>query len=330
MPRSIASQLFILAAAFGLSLAGSFVSAQQTIRPVVPGTGVPLPKVGDDFEAEDWIFDYNHPKSSEKIDEQTRYPAGFARNGRWYEGPLRGTPDLVKRIETPPGGLEGSKGAMLIRTVHSGIPGRPSYTTQQDDLIADVEDRLGGALPVSQQPNVVTRVFIPPFEQWEQRNGSSFAFRIACDTYAIVTDGPGKGKWGRENYWPGMFIDFQSKASGRHKEDGAVIRIRANNGGGDFAGPRITKTGWWTLGMSVTSDGAVHFYAKPGLEDLEPEDRLASTFPYGYRCQRMKTFFYNVCSADDGRTWSTPWVVDDPKVYYVRTGVASQPGSTTR
>lgn len=304
---------------------GANLARAQTLRPIVPGTGVPIPKVGDDFEAEDWAFDYNHPKSSEKIDGETRYPAGFARNGRWYEGPLRGTPDLVKRVPTPPGGLEGSRGAMLIRTLHSGIPGRPSGSTQQDDLICDVESRLGGALPVSQQPNVVCRVYMPPFEQWEQRNGASFAFRLACDTYAIVTDGPGKGKWGNENYWPGMFIDFQCKATGRYQENAAVIRIRAAGHGGDFQGPKITETGWWTLGMSVTADGAVHYYASRGLDDLEPEDHIGSSFPYNYRAQRVKTFFFNVCSADDGRTWSTPWIVDDCKMYYVRpAGVAER------
>jgi hypothetical protein len=32
----------------------------------------------------------------------------------------------------------------------------------------------------------------------------------------------------------------------------------------------------------------------------------------------MKTFFFNVCTHDTGRTWSTPWVIDDPKVYFVQ------------
>ncbi|MEO9591893.1 MAG: hypothetical protein ABJG45_09980, partial [Rhodopirellula bahusiensis] len=73
-----------------------------------------------------------------------------------------------------------------------------------------------------------------------------------------------------------------------------------------------------TLGMSVTPDGMVHYYASPGVEDLTEEDYITSQFPYGYEAERMRTFFYNVCSADDGRRWSTSFVVDDPKVFLVR------------
>jgi len=29
----------------------------------------------------------------------------------------------------------------------------------------------------------------------------------------------------------------------------------------------------------------------------------------------FNTIFFNVCSVDDGKTWSTPWIIDDPKVY---------------
>ena len=30
------------------------------------------------------------------------------------------------------------------------------------------------------------------------------------------------------------------------------------------------------------------------------------------------TNFYNVVNMDDGRTWSTKWIVDDPKVFVTR------------
>jgi hypothetical protein len=70
--------------------------------------------------------------------------------------------------------------------------------------------------------------------------------------------------------------------------------------------------------MSVTSDGMVHYYARPGVEDLTPADFITSQYPYGYRAEHFKTFFFNVCNRDDGRTWSTPWIVDDSYVYYIR------------
>ena len=70
--------------------------------------------------------------------------------------------------------------------------------------------------------------------------------------------------------------------------------------------------------MSVTEDGRVHFYAKPGIEDLTPADHVGSRFPFGYRAQHLRSFFFNVCNGDDGRTWSTEFVIDDPKVFVKR------------
>ena len=67
--------------------------------------------------------------------------------------------------------------------------------------------------------------------------------------------------------------------------------------------------------MSFTSDGMVHFYAREGVEDLEEEDFLMSSYPYGYRHAYFDNIFFNVANWENGRTWSTPWVVDDPEVF---------------
>ena len=291
-------------------------------EPVVPGTGSKLPQVGDDFEDESWEYIYNLPKSSQNIDGQNRYPSGEAKNGRWYEGMKRGQPDLIKRVPTPPGGLSGSQGSLLLRSLSTGIPGHPSYQMQQDDFIADVSSRIGGSIPASRTPSAVVRVFLPAFENWEKRNGPHFAFRTALDT-TITKQSQGRGirfsstQRVAETYWPGFFIELEGKGEGRD-HDSARLRIRANQWGGDFAGPEITTTGWWTFGMSVTPDGMVHYYAKPGIEDLAEKDYITSQYPYGYRCQQFGTFFFNVCNGDDGHTWSTEWVIDDPAVYCVR------------
>ena len=55
---------------------------------------------------------------------------GLQGTGRF---PKRGTPDVVKRVATPPGGIEGSQGAMMFQTQRSGIPGRVTGKQQQDD-----------------------------------------------------------------------------------------------------------------------------------------------------------------------------------------------------
>ena len=104
-------------------------------------------------------------KSSEEIDGNKRSPAGRSTNGRWYEGIKRGHPDVIKRVATPAGGLEGSEGALLLQSLKTGVPGRLSYKMQQDDFICNIHYKLGGSIPANQQPSVVTRVFLPPVDE---------------------------------------------------------------------------------------------------------------------------------------------------------------------
>ena len=287
---------------------------------LVPGTGQKLDQVGDDFEDERWEYLLNSPKSTRDIDEQDRLPAGEAQNGRWYEGMKRGQPDVVKRVPTPEGGLPGSRGALLLQSLWTGLPGQPRNYLGQDDFIADVNYRLGGSIPVARSPSVVVRVFLPPVDTWENRTGPHFGFRTALET-SVVKSQPGpqfsRSRPETEAYWPGMFIEFQSKTRDSDN-DYAYLRIRGNENGEDFRSRQITTTGWWTLGMSVTPDGMVHYYASPGVDELTQADYLGSQYPYGLRAETFRTFFFNVCNSDDGRSWSTAWIIDDPSVYVAR------------
>jgi hypothetical protein len=168
----------------------------------------------------------------------------------------------------------------------------------------------------------VVRVFLPPFEQWENRTGSTFGFRAELEGGSMkMVSSKGwfskgqKLKHKHEAYWPGFFIQFNSKTDGQNKEDSALLLIRAGSQGEDIAGPKITQTGWWTLGMTFTPDGSTHFYASPGVDPLTESDHIATTKPYGHTAQQLNTFFFNVVNQDDGRTWSTEWIVDDPALY---------------
>lgn len=284
----------------------------------VPGAGQRLEKVGDDFEDENWFYNLNGPKSNKEHDKQERLPAGGARNGRWGEGLLRGQPDVVKRVPTPEGGIPGSTGSMLMASQHTGHPTRFSGKTSQDDLIAIVDRRLGGAIPASWEPSVVVRVWLPPWEDWERRTGNSFCFRASCQTHVVDKKGGGlfassSSKRKSETYWPGMLIHF-NPGNGATKQDSATLLIRAGRSGADLRALEIKEPGWWTLGMSFTRDGQVHYFAHAGVEDLTMQDHLTSQFPYGYRCEQFNTFFFDVLSGDNGN-WSTPWIVDDAFVY---------------
>lgn len=307
-----------------VALVGVGTVAAQFRARAVPGRGQKVEQVGDDFEAEDWDYYPNPPKASSNLDKQDRQPAGVSKNNRIYESTYRGQPDIVKRVETPPGGISGSKGALLLQSTLTGVPGFISRKQQQDDLLVNVQTMLGGAIPISNNPSCVVRVYLPPWEQWEKRTGSQFGFRAELETtktenvrtsFKRFMRGDGMDSVTKvEPYWPGFFIQFHSKHDGR-PEDSAMLLIRAGSRGEEIPGPMITEPGWWTLGMSFTSDGLVHYYAHAGVQPLTEKDHITTQRPYGFTAQRMTTFFFNVVNMDDGRTQSTPWIIDDPTLY---------------
>lgn len=315
--------LYSAASLLAVNALSQTILAAPPVNVLVPGTGVQLTQCGDDFEDPNWVFNPNGPKSSEEIDKQQRLPLGKSANGRWFEGAKRGYPDVVKRVATPSGGLVGSEGALLLQSRLTGVPGRISYEMQQDDFIGNVQYRTGGPLSVDQAPSFTTRVYMPPLNEWENRVGPHFSFRSAIETTKME-----KGKFifsgsheENEIYWPGLFIlmEYKKNEEGRMERQ-AFFRVRANQNGGDVRGPNIEVMGWWTLGLSFSPDGQVHYFAKPGVEELTRADHIASSLPYGYRCERIRAFFYNSVNKEDGKTWSTPFVIDDPKVFVANSG----------
>ncbi|MGE5195012.1 MAG: hypothetical protein ACM3U2_21170 [Deltaproteobacteria bacterium] len=306
----------------GAVLVAAGTAAAQFQYHAVPGRGQKVKEVGDDFEDKEWGYFENGPKSSSNLDHDERLPSGISKNQRVYESTYRGQPDVVKRVETPPGGLRGSNYSLSLRSKVTGVPGRPSYQMQQDDLLVNVSSLMGGPISVSKSPSVVVRVFLPPFEQWEKRTGSTFGFRAELEGGSMRLASH-KGFFGKgskmkrkyEAYWPGFFIQFNSRSDGQNKEDSAQLVIRAGAQGEDIVGPKITETGWWTLGMTFTPDGSTHFYASPGVDPLTERDHITTTKPYGHTAEKLNTFFFNVVNQDDGRTWSTEWIVDDPALY---------------
>jgi len=200
-----------------------------------------------------------------------------------------------------------------MQSLYTGNQNRPSYKMQQEDFICNVASRVG-KLDVGREPSVVTRVYFPPLDQWERRNGPHFAFRAALETTKMETKRfllLSTSREENEVYWPGLFV--------LRENNRIYFRVRSNRNGGDMLGPDIEQLGWWTLGMSFSSNGAVHYYARPGVDDLTQDDYITSQFPYSYRCERFRNFFFNVVNSDNGKTWTTPFVVDDSKVY-VRSG----------
>jgi hypothetical protein len=153
------------------------------------------------------------------------------------------------------------------------------------------------------------RVYLPEWDKWEQRTGPSFGMRADCS--GRNPDGS------EEEYWPGMFLLFHRQTKKEGDTDHAVITVRGDRTGHDVRKVDIMEPGWWTLGMSFTDDGQIHYYAHKGVEDLTADDFLMSSFPYSMKCLTYNNFFFNVANWDNGHTWSTPWVIDDPKVFVI-------------
>lgn len=311
--KSLAAAIMTAFICFGTQQA----SAQS--RMIVPGTGRLVNY--DDFEDEKWGWRENGPKSSRENDNQVRSPLGRSFNGRWTESPKRGRPDRVQRVPTPPGGIAGSKGSLLIQSMHTGIPGRPEGKQNQDDLIMAPR-----AMNLSSLPNFVVRVYFPEWTEWEPRHGVSFGIRAGMVGPQDVEEEVEVGIFRKrtikkmvhkdDGYYPGFFLQYNPKSDPRFSEDHAVFVLRAETSGHDkVVGPKITKPGWWTIGMSIEPGGYCHYYAREGVEELRPQDHLFSSQPYGIPGHRFNTIFFNICSADNGTSWSTPWVIDDPKVY---------------
>lgn len=297
--------LFVSVAAIGF--ASSKPAAAAT--PFVPGTGEFLADCCDNFEDAYWGYTYYLPKSSYEQDERQRSPGARSSNGLWHEGGKRGTPDLVQRVPTPDGGMDGSSGSLMIVTKMSGVPGSVSNAQQQDDLLMMVNRRLGRSIPIAWQPSCTVRVYLPPFEKWERRDGPSFGMR--CDCRGRTPKGDS------DQYWPGMFIWFHPGSERAGTVDRAQLTVRANQNGHDIHSIDIDEPGWWTFGMSFTADGQVHYYASQGVDDLTADDYLLSSWPYRYQCQSYNNFFFNVVNWENGRNWSTTWVIDDPKVFVI-------------
>ncbi len=302
LSRSFWAFAFIAVITTGGPVTSSFVA------PVVPGSGKVLASVGDDFEDPNWDYVFNLPKGSGDVDKQLRKPFGYSKNGRWYEGTDRGQPDFIKRVPTPPNGLEGSTGSLLIASHLTGVPGRANNERAQDDLFLAVDSRLKRYIPVTQRPNFTVRVFLPELSEWENRNGSSFGVRATCRGF-----NPEK-KEETEPYWPGMFLNYYP-AHRRHPEPEVWVAVRAGERGQDIKRLKVTEMGWWTMGMSFTPDGRIHYFAKPGLDELTASDLIASNYPYGFTCQSFINVFFDVFSQNDGRADSTAWIIDDPTVY---------------
>ena len=161
---------------------------------------------------------------------------------------------------------------------------------------------------------------MPPFEKWEQRTGASLGWscerdrlrsagrrRLARTPQTELVHRPYQTAGsGVDNFYPGMFIQFNSKKTTGKEKDSAIFIIRGNSYRTGLSGTGITEPG-------LVDAGHVVHARRPGALLRQPRRRrpdrrrphLLALFVWrdGHR---VNTLFFNVVNIDDGRTWSTP------------------------
>ena len=276
------------------------------------------------------------PGSSSTATPRARASRTNASAARWAsrpttagtKAPSAASPTRSKSIPTPPAACAGSQQALLLRTLNSGIPG---YALQRRP--AGRPDRQLPRTPPRRHPRRRTpQLHRPRLPAAGRAVGT--ALRPAVRLPRQPVDGHHRRKTTGffssgsstevEPYWPGMWIHFRANAhqehQGRHglhrrprRPHGPRLprpRDRPSSAGGRSA-CRSPPTAWCTTTPA------------PASTSSPPPTTSRRSIPYSYTARDFRTYFFDVCNRNDGRTWSTPFVIDDPKLYVVRTPAAS-------
>lgn len=259
----------------------------------LPGTGIKITQLSDDFENPNWSFNYASNISS---------------NGMWY-GSLRGAPEVLNRTTPPAGGIPGQTGALQIRSRDNDNDGYP----QQEDLVTKFHNQLYGRyLQRADQPSFVAHIYMPPYASM-QKDWSTLGFRIEARSNQL---NPGY-------YYPSIWLQYYNYGGNYPNNFGVVVRmgdgfasdVYVKNMGANYAG------GWVSVGISFDELGIGHYYFKEGVLPFTAADKIYDTtmFPGGSNA-KMDWIAYHFLSigynANDPDL-SPDYRIDDVSVYIV-------------
>ena len=189
----------------------------------VPGRGQKATEVGDDFEEAEWTYIDNVPKSSTNLDRDDRLPAGISKNQRVYESTYRGQPDVIKQVPTSSRRTAGKQTCRCRCVRKCGRP-RPSQPPDAAGRSAGqpvVDPGTGSGFQVAEHRG--SRV-PPPIRAVGKTDRTTFGFRAELEGGSMkMVSSKGwfskgqKLKHKHEAYWPGFFIQFNSKSDGQNK-----------------------------------------------------------------------------------------------------------------
>ncbi len=289
-----AGALAALSAVVGAMFISCPIAADGSTGPL--GRDVRLDVLCDDFEAEDWAFDLAANRDAQNH----------------WTGSYRGAPRRLERVAPPADGLEGSRGALSLRT-----EGDTDAHPNQDDLInRDYTSRLGRPLARADRPVFTVRIWMPPFEQWTP-GAANVGFRHEARSQQMV---------GPENsvgyYYPSIWLRH-TPAANEATEAGPRWYVRIGTGAApdEDAGP-IPHAGWWTLALAFDEEGVGHYYARPGVGPFAPEHRIWDTTRFrpadgaNPHMDSVAYGFFSLGYPADGRL-TPPFIVDDYEVWIV-------------
>lgn len=174
----------------------------------VLGRTFPLRDLWDDFEETKWCYDCG---------------------GLWRSGSGDGVPEILKRVPTPVGGKEGSKGSLEIRTNKIDRDQSPSM---EKLLTAEFKDKLKRKLKRVHKPVFIVRVWLPPFNQW----GDHYTFGFRHESF--LENGS------KDQNYSSLFLVYNRQ----YKTPFFRYRVGTNKLCYEVHDPRpIEQDGWWTL-----------------------------------------------------------------------------------
>ncbi|HEV7406040.1 MAG TPA: hypothetical protein VGO11_24050 [Chthoniobacteraceae bacterium] len=243
-----------------------FVSLVIASRGGVPGTGVVIDAISDEFEPP-WTFDYQNNLSS---------------NGFWY-GSFRGAPEILELVTPPGGGDSTSTTALRLRSVDTADVDYPGA----EDLVSQFYNTtlFGRAVTFAEEPSYVTWAWFPPISTWPQTvDGSNcFGFRLAARDHTLVGPDNANGE-----YYPSIWAYRGSDGQGY-----LVARV----GDGyveDVPIASLPAGGWYTLGMSWNAQGRTEYYAASGRVALQAGHLLYTDTLSARKMETVPYHFYSL------------------------------------
>lgn len=244
----------------------AFASLGLTSSGGVPGTGIVIDAISDEFEPP-WTFNYQ---------------ANVSSNGLWY-GQYRGAPEVLQLV-TPPGATDpSSTTALRLRSTDNGDDAYPGA----EDLVSQFYNTtlFGRAVTFAEEPSYVTWAYFPPISTWPLTadGANCFGFRLAARDHTLVGPDNPNGE-----YYPSIWAYRGSDGLGylvARVGDGYVEDVPISS---------VPSGGWYTLGMSWNAQGRTEYYAAAGRVALQTGDLLYTDTVSARKMETVPYHFYSL------------------------------------